>query len=155
VYTKFVPVTTLLVLLTLLGGCAGDQPAEMHYGEDQCAYCRMNVADAAFGTQLVSGKGKVFRFDSIECLAAYELTNQDAKQGSRRWLADVNRPGTFLSVDEAIIVHGRELRSPMGLGLAATASTEAGQRLAAETSGDILSWDEVLVYVADAWDVKR
>jgi copper chaperone NosL len=143
------------VLLILLGGCADDGPAEMRYGEDQCAYCRMNVADAAFGTQLVTGKGKVFRFDSIECLAAFEMTNPDDQNETRRWLADLNRPGTFLSLDEAFIVHGRELRSPMGLGLAATASTEAGRRLAAKTKGDILSWNEVLTYVAEAWDVDR
>ncbi|HOD65568.1 MAG TPA: nitrous oxide reductase accessory protein NosL [candidate division Zixibacteria bacterium] len=137
-----------------LAGCGGKGPAAMHYGEDRCDYCRMNIADPAFGTQLISGKGKVFRFDSIECLAAYELAHQADIDASARWLADVNDPGTFLAGAKAVVVAGERLRSPMGLGLAATASEEAGQRLAAESGGRTVTWEEVRAYVADAWDIK-
>lgn len=152
---KFPQIIALFLCLILFGGCTDNGPAEMHYGEDQCAYCRMNVADPAFGTQLISGTGKVYRFDSIECLAAFELTNEAESAGGTRWLADINNPGSFLSSSQAIVVRGIELRSPMGLSLAATASQDSGRQLAIDTKGEILSWQDVRAYVAEEWEIGQ
>lgn len=144
----------LLIVSLLFATCANHGPAEMHYGEDRCDYCKMHIADAAFGSQLITGKGKAFKFDSIECLAAYEWDHADDLKNATRWLGNINSPGAFLSGADAVVVHGRDLRSPMGLGLAATASEEEARRLAAETNGEVISWTHVHMYVAEAWDLE-
>jgi copper chaperone NosL len=148
----------MALVIALMGtvglGCSDQGPARMHYGDDQCDYCKMNIVDPAFGSQLVSDKGKVFKFDSIECLAAYEQTHKSLQTGSTRWLADINQPGSFVEGRKAFIVSGHTLRSPMGLGLAATSRLEDGRQLATETNGRVLSWQEVRDYVAEAWNVR-
>ena len=153
--SKVVPVTLLLVLCALLIGCANYDPAEMHYGQDQCDYCRMGIADAGYGSQLIARTGKAYKFDSIECLAAFELTQMtDPEEIGARWVANVKKPGTFLSVEKATIVHSELLRSPMGLGLAAVASPEIATEFGAAISGRVISWPAVREHVQQAWNLK-
>ena len=45
----------------------GHQP--INYGEDECEFCKMMVMDKRYGAELVTDKGKIYFFDSIECLA--------------------------------------------------------------------------------------
>ncbi len=145
---------SVCLLAVIVTGCGGNGPGTMHYGDDRCDYCKMLVADPAFGSQLVSSTGKVFKFDSIECLTAYELVHENEVGEVTRWLADINNPGSFLRGDQAIVVRGERLRSPMGLGLAAVASDQKARDLSAETNGASISWSEVREYVSDAWDVR-
>ena len=152
---KAIIVTVLLVSCALLVGCSSFEPVEIHYGEDQCDYCRMAVADPAFGSQLITVTGKVFKFDSIECLAAFEATKvTDISDVRARWVADVKQPGKFLSVEQATIVQSDLLRSPMGLGLAAVASPELAQAFSIDVSGQTLAWPEVKEYVRESWNLN-
>lgn len=152
---KAIVVTVLLVSCALLVGCSSFEPVEIHYGEDQCDYCRMAIADAAFGSQLITSTGKAHKFDSIECLAAFESTKAvDPSEIGARWVTDVKQPGSFLSVEKAIIVQSDGLRSPMGLGLAAVVSPELARTFSTEVSGQTMAWPEVKDYVRKSWNLN-
>ncbi|MGB5288980.1 MAG: hypothetical protein WBN42_10875, partial [Ignavibacteriaceae bacterium] len=55
----------LLPLLFLLASC-GSKPEPINYGKDECEFCRMQISDNRYGAELVTDKGKVYKFDSIE-----------------------------------------------------------------------------------------
>ena len=54
-------------------------PEPIAYGHDGCAYCEMTIMDQRYGTELVTDKGKIFKFDSVECLVRY-LKEGEAEQ---------------------------------------------------------------------------
>ena len=58
----------LFTFLSLVILSCGISPLPIDYNHDECAYCKMKIADARFGAELVTSKGKVFKFDSAECL---------------------------------------------------------------------------------------
>jgi len=143
---------SLFLVMGFVAGCANYGPAEIHYGEDQCDYCRMNIVDNAFGTEIVTSKGKIFKFDSIECLAAFVQTSieEDIKSNSL-WLTDFGSPGTFVRVDSATLVFSEEYNSPMGVGLVGFGSRSKARIFASEKSGRVLSWEETCLLVAERW----
>jgi copper chaperone NosL len=139
-------------IVFLLFGCSKNEPVPIHYGQDQCDYCRMNIVDNAFGSELVTGKGKVFKFDSIECLAAYSKTStEDHDQTSSLWITDYLNPETFLNVKNAIIVLNEQHNSPMGVGLVGFSSVSQASEFVEATGGRIVSWPETCDIVTLKW----
>jgi copper chaperone NosL len=106
----------------LLAACASATPRPIAYEQDVCGFCRMTVGDPRFGAELVTTKGRVHTFDSVECLASYYLANR--ANARSLWVTDAGRPGTLVPVEQARFHRAEpaaEGGSPMGLGLRAAA----------------------------------
>jgi copper chaperone NosL len=132
--------------------CTSHGPKEIHYGEDKCDYCSMNIVDNSFGTQLATAKGKSFKFDSIECLSAYAIKKADESiLPSSIWLTDFNNPGAFVRVDSAVIVQSDDQNSPMGVGLMGFGSMNDALEFVGAKGGRILNWDETCDFVRERW----
>lgn len=143
-HVLFRAATTLALALGLSGCKAG--PKAIRYGQDECAGCRMTLVDQHHGAELVTAKGKVFKFDDLACLLAFQRRDS-GRLGSDAQLVviDFNRPNTFLPVGQAIFLHHDRLRTPMGGGFAAFANAtelEAARRLLGG-GGQILRWSDV------------
>ncbi|MCF7797429.1 MAG: nitrous oxide reductase accessory protein NosL [Lentisphaeria bacterium] len=135
-------------IVAVLAACTTG-PREIQYGSDSCAHCLMTITDPRFATQLVTEKGKVHLFDSVECLAAFE--ENDVSPKVQRFVSDFERPGEFLLLNQAYLLRGEKLRSPMGLNLAAFSTTKNPEELAVHYGGEILTWKKVTKIVVNAW----
>ncbi len=60
-----------ILLLFLIAGCS-TEPEPIRFGEDKCAYCQMMIAEPNYGAELVTEKGRVYKFDAVECLVNYQ-----------------------------------------------------------------------------------
>ena len=130
----------------LLAGCS-EGPRAIAYGRDACDYCRMTISDRRYGAELVSTKGKVHEFDSIECLAAYYLQSRGSSAARSLWVTDFDRPGTFVAATEARYLRVSGPGSPMGKGLTAFAPGADTAALRRTHGGDVLRWADVLALV--------
>ncbi len=130
-------ITALFGILTT--GCSTD-PAEIHYGSDECAHCRMMISDSRFAGQIVTEKGKAIKFDAIECLAAYHRTNSENMEAAKIWISSFNEPGRWLPVHEAHIVRSHVIKSPMGEGLLALPSQNEVENHLKEYPGKEIDW---------------
>lgn len=128
-----------------LAACGSSGPPAMAYdGSESCEHCRMAITDPRFGSALVSTTGRVYRFDSIECLAGFYA--EDTTRAATMWVSNYQAPGAMLRVVEARFVRltGPE-GSPMGMGLAALSADATPA--AGTTDGTLLSWDDVVELV--------
>lgn len=139
------PLAGLVVIPLLLSACA-PEPRPIRYGEDACAFCMMTVSDERYGTEWVTPKGKVFVFDSIECLAAFERAGEE--EAGSRWVTDFAAPGALISLEGAHFLHSPSLRSPMGMDLTAFGRDVSPRTLVDAYGGTVLGWDEVVALVA-------
>lgn len=149
-------VSCVFLIICILGisSCA-PSPEPIEYGTDNCSYCKMTIIEQSHGAELVTSKGKVYKFDSIECMAAYILKNKIRKEGIHSLLVtDFEDPGVFVDAISATFLHSAQLRSPMGLNLTAVQNREVGISLLNKYDGDLLDWMEVLALVNDEW-LKR
>jgi len=58
------------MLCCLLTACS-HEPDPIRYGKDACAHCKMTIMDKRFSAELITAKGKVFKFDAAECMAGF------------------------------------------------------------------------------------
>lgn len=144
-----------LLLMIVLTGCGARGPAPINYGTDLCDYCDMTIADRAFGTEMVTAKGKILKYDSIECLAAAEFERGSSADIHSRWITDFNSPGQFLNTDRAVIVATDRQKSPMGIGLVAVSSRSAAGDLIETKGGQVVSWKETIQIVVESWKLTE
>ena len=58
---------SLITLLWLFYSC-NISPKAINYGADGCHYCKMTIVETTHAAQIVTKKGKPYKYDAIECL---------------------------------------------------------------------------------------
>lgn len=106
-----------MVLSLLAVVSCGVKPEPIAFGEDHCTYCRMTIADPKYGAELVTDKGKVFKFDALECMVPYLQENNDTAYSHMLGIA-YDEPGELKPVEQLKFVFSEEFTSPMGASLA-------------------------------------
>ncbi len=132
-------------------------PEPIAYGTDVCAACHMGISDPRFGSEAVSNTGRIWKFDSVEDLAAFALHPPDGQTLRSLWVSDfanpgeVSAPSDLFSAESAFYLISDALNSPMGLGIAAfRTATERDAGL--ETfPGIAATWTEVTDHVESRW----
>lgn len=137
----------VVLLLALVGAACARGPRPIEYGVDECAQCRMQVADARYGAELVTRTGRVLVFDAIECLARFRLADSTAARAKSLWVTDHERPGTLIDATGAVYLRSDSLRSPMGMNLTAFAGNADTGALRRRFGGAVLRWPQVLALV--------
>jgi hypothetical protein len=127
----------LLVALTV--GCAPSGPRPIAYGSADCDVCRMRITDNRFGGEVVTAKGKVMQFDSIECLANYVATVD--MTGGEAFVSDFQHPGTLIPARTARYQRRAGPSADMGADLIALSP-------ASTTGGSTLTWAELRAVAA-------
>jgi len=141
----------LLSLLALLSACSAPKPAPIVVGEDLCAFCEMQVSDPRFPAQVVTKTGKAYKFDAVECMVAFLAEGRvPADQVHSLWVTAFDEPGKLIRAEEARYLRSPELRSPMGLNVAAFRTLEDLEGVRSEVGGVEVRWDDLHLLVLES-----
>ncbi len=135
----------LLVLVLVTTSCTVKQQP-IHYGEDACEFCLMTIVDKQHAAELVTKKGKAFKFDASECMINY-LAEKEENDFELFLVADFSKPGTLINAKEAWYIISKKIPSPMGAFLSAVSTKDDAQKLQKEYGGNIYSWEELLQHL--------
>lgn len=87
-----------------------------------------------FKTEAISPKGKIFHFDSVECLLSWSQLHSG--EWATRWVTDFYHPDKWIELDKAFLLKSERLASPMGENLSAYSSEDDFKRAAQEFGGN-------------------
>jgi copper chaperone NosL len=137
---KVVPV---FLILAALYSCA-PQPEPLQFGRDGCHFCKMTLMDRRFGAELVTEKGKVYKFDDISCMMGFYRNGElrDAKI-SHELIVDYAQPGNLINARTAIFVSSENVKSPMAANVAAFSRKDIAEKHQTIWQGALFSWDEI------------
>lgn len=134
----------LILVLLILSACA-PKAKPIEYGQDGCDYCKMTIVDNQHAAEAVTEKGKVYKFDAIECMVNFILNNTDKKMAILL-VNPYTQPGDLIPVDESTFLISKSMPSPMGAFLSAFPSTVQAEEMRAEKGGALYNWEELQVY---------
>ena len=107
----------ILFLLVAVVGCSV-KPQPIIFGKDACVFCKMNIVDKQHAAELVTNKGKVFKYDAIECLLKDTERNKE-DEVSLYLVVDYLNPEGFIDATKATYLVSEAIPSPMGAYLSA------------------------------------
>ena len=99
----------------------------------------MGIVDAKFAAEIVTNTGKVYKYDSIECMIR-SLKELDIDR-ELVLVMDYEEPGTFIDARSAFFLISEEIQSPMGGNLSAFKSEKAISDL--NKSGSSYDWKSI------------
>lgn len=123
-------------------GCQSG-PKPIKFGQDACDFCKMTIADKKFGGELVSSKGKVFKFDDVNCIQDYLATGVFKEEKPTVYLVDYNATGKLIPASSAVLLQSDELHGPMGGTVAAFENEAAMGTLKGKAGYTIVKWSEL------------
>ena len=132
----------LAIISSLLISC-NVSPQQIEYGTDSCHFCNMTIVDRQHASQIVTSKGKAFKYDAIECMVHSLQDELKDTEIGLYLVADLNQPGELIDATKASYLISEKLQSPMGANLSAFLNDEAVQRAQGKFTGKIYSWKEI------------
>lgn len=142
------PFVALLVLsgTAMLSFSSCDSgPEPIRWGQDNCHGCKMTLTDKRFGAEIVTAKGRVYKFDDLNCLAGYlksgDITPENIGQVV---VVDFKKTGQFVDVNKAVFLQNDVIKSPMRADVASFSDKKDLESVQSEIGGGKnLSWEEV------------
>ncbi len=130
-------------LLALLFSSCSKEPQPIEFGVDNCDHCMMNISDVRYGAELITQKGKVYKFDDMYCMKAFLQDEVVAKdQVHSLWLVNFEATEQLIPAEKSYLLYNSELKSPMGSNTAAFADEATRQQQHSEHSGTMLLWKD-------------
>ena len=117
--------------MMFLAACAETGPQDIAVGKDQCDNCKMTISEPKYATQLITEKGRLYKFDDISCLTDYETSNAESTTNAKTYVADFPS-GKFIERSTATFIKGGDIKSPMGGNTQAFQDKAAAEKAATE-----------------------
>lgn len=135
--------TAAAIVLIFLTSCTV-KPQPFQYGKDICDDCKMTIMDPKFGGEIITKKGRTFKFDDAHCLANF-IKKGNIKEAdiAQTLFINYNRANSFLDAATISFVVSNQLKSPMNSNAAAFSSKTVAEQKATETNGTIKNWPEL------------
>ncbi len=115
------------------------KPEPIQYGMDGCHFCSMTIVDRQHAAEFVTSKGKVFKFDAVECMMN-QLNKEDISEIALFLVNDYVTPGELVSAQEATYLISENIPSPMGAYLSAFENKEDAERVREANTGILVYW---------------
>lgn len=133
-------IISLLAFSLFLGGC-NTKPEKIVVGKDNCAECKMTIMDTKFGAEIITKKGKIYKFDDAQCVATFFKRRGVELSSIRKTLFVDYNTGEFVEVKKAEFLVSSLLKSPMGGNAAAFKNKRDAEKKAGEIENSrVTNW---------------
>lgn len=134
----------IMLCLTMVSCSVNPEPIQ--YGKDSCHYCKMQLMDNKFGCEIVTTKGKVFKFDDINCMLGFiDNTSLSEQDMAHCLVIDYAAPGTLIDARKALYLRSEQIKTPMASNVAAFQSSDQLIRHNNTWKGEEISWSDLIV----------
>ena len=132
-----------LLILLLSVSCVTKEAEPIKLNSDGCDFCKMKIADGKFGAELITTKGRIYKFDDIHCMINYHKENLTTNIQSF-YIHDFNQNNVLIPAENAFYVKGGEISSPMRGNIIAVKTEEEAKKIALKYNANPISWSEII-----------
>lgn len=131
-----------VLFLILISSCTSG-PEPLYYKKDSCAFCKMQLMDTKFGAELITEKGKIYKFDDTGCMLDFEQQNLGMQKIAQELVIDYSQPGKLTNAVTAYHIKCGAAKSPMGSDIASFEKEENLNKYIQQLQGEKISWMEI------------
>jgi copper chaperone NosL len=136
----------IIALLLILVSC-NVSPQAIDYGNDGCQYCKMTIVDKVHAAEIVTKKGKVYKFDASECMINFMNEFDDASEIKLFLTNHYTEPEVLIDATKATFLISENIPSPMGASLSAFKNKADAEKMQSEKGGELFSWEKLLSHL--------
>jgi len=135
---------TLFLLLSLtFFSCTNDKAVPIKLNVDNCDFCGMSIADGKFAAEVITEKGRDYKFDDILCMINYTKENSNTKIGGY-YVNDFAQDNVLIPANTAFFLSGGMIQSPMNGGIIAFSKEADAKEMATKLKAEPITWEAIL-----------
>jgi copper chaperone NosL len=135
--------TAIFILFALFFSSCSTGPQAINFGEDNCDYCVMTIVDEHFGAEIVTNKGKAYKFDDLHCLNKFlEEDLVDESDINEIYYIDFSKPTSFIAASTALLLQGEDIRSPMASNIATFGEADSLKKYQEYFNARQIKWED-------------
>ncbi len=142
---KFLAFFLLFTSSSLLVACAPQSnaptPPNIAYGRDMCDACGMIISEARFAAATLMTDGKTLKFDDAGEMFTYHAKHPELQV--RAWFVHDYNSQNWINGQSAFYAMTKDIKSPMGTGVATFADKNAAETFAARFNAKAMTFDEM------------
>ncbi|GAB5401687.1 MAG: hypothetical protein Aureis2KO_32720 [Aureisphaera sp.] len=108
----------------------------------------MTIVDRQHAAQVVTQKGKAYKFDAAECMI-HSLQDLGIASISHFLVTDYSTPDQLIDAQSATFLVSPNITSPMRANLCALSSQGMAIDLREEKTGELYTWEEIQKYILE------
>ncbi len=133
---------TSAITLLFFTSCGNNGPEPINYNQDACVFCKMSISESRFAAELITVKGRVYKFDDLQCLLQYDASNKEVAV-KNYYVGNFSEEKQLIDAKTAFFVKSEVLRSPMAGNIAAFATQKAAANYASKNQATIVEWKDL------------
>ena len=131
--------------LLIFSGSCNTAPQPIKIGVDACTFCKMTISDNRFGGEIITKKGKTYKFDDIHCLIAFKKSNAlNGEEISHIYFVKFDGAQDFIEASKAYLFKSDELHTPMAGNIAAFENEQSLNNTAQKFKGAAVNWNDAV-----------
>lgn len=128
-----------------LTSCNNNHPEPIALHKDACSFCKMSISDGRFAAEIITKKGRVYKFDDISCMNGYVAT-QDKNTIAKYYVGNALKENELIDATQAWYIHNENIKSPMGGNTYAFLTKEDAEKKTTEFASQIKNWSEISTF---------
>ncbi len=136
--------TMLLILPLFFASCQPSGPEQITLNKDLCAFCKMNISDPLFGAEIITKKGRVYKFDDLGCLISYKHEHKDQEWGNF-YVCNYTGDNELIPAESAYYIKGGTLKSPMAANIAAFKTQAEADEHLSKLQAESANWQTLIL----------
>ncbi|WP_298301154.1 nitrous oxide reductase accessory protein NosL [Hydrotalea sp.] len=119
------------------------KPTPLVVGTDICSYCKMPYSDNRFGAELITRKGKIYKFDDVHCIVAFMQEHAAETEKGKVFFVNFDEGHQLIPLENAVLIKSNQLHSPMNGDIAAFSNTAGAKQAVEKYTGAVVEWNEL------------
>ena len=134
----------LFMVMLSISSCSA-KPEPIKFGSDNCHYCKMTIIDNKYGAEVVTKKGKVFKYDDSHCLFS-EISEKglDIVTVKDFYFTDFCDGHNLAKGPESFFLRSDLLKAPMNGHIAAFLFHDSLTNTLKKLGGEEVSWNQLI-----------
>jgi copper chaperone NosL len=133
--------TAIIALSFLVLSCGSNEPKPIKLHQDGCDFCKMTISDGKFGAELITKKGRYYKFDDVSCMILYSKTNSVEAQSY--FVSNYVENNQLLPAEKSFYIKGETVMSPMRGNVAAFSSETTKNEYQSKLEAESLTWEQL------------
>ena len=141
----------LVILVLFFFSSCKPEFIPIDFGHDACEHCKMTIIDKRYATEIITSKGKAYKFDDWECLKNFSKENNLREPELLIFISNYSQSeNIFLDVKKSMFLHSELFHSPMNGNYAAFASLESARSVkdsilasSSDKKIEMLNWENL------------
>ncbi len=132
------------LLLLLFSSCNTHTIESVKLNTDHCDNCGMTISDPKFATEILTQKGRVYKFDDIACMITYRNEHVEKLSSADFYVSSFTGTNNLTDVKNIVLINSELIGSPMGGNIAGFDNKDSAALYAIKFDASVISWSSLM-----------